>query len=707
MADPSALPTKIYTDKGLYMPESEGSTIYALHVVHSVEPTYTPNAEDHEKHDKLYGCCDELIVEGHSFGAGAYECSCGLHAVAEVDGKYFANFDNALRYAQEDGNSQITLHGNATVADDINVSGNLTLDLNGKSLVTSDKYMFALYLRSGSLTLKDSSVDKSGSVTANSAGIDTIGVESGTLTIESGTYGKVAVDEGDTVTVNGGTIRELNVTSGTLVINGGVFTKIVAPEAIQSALGENLFFYNAENVIVDASTLTQVEGVTVKVGADLANSQATLEYTETNYTNLAKEPTFVLKIFGSDVKAEHFDVVFSNNLLPGTATITVTGKGIYSGTNNFTFVINKGTLNVMENPTATHEFGDIYSDKAITGGKVVINGNEDEVITGTWTWAAGAPKATFAPDAAYEGLFETLTPEYDVDVVVTASAPVININAPVSALIPGVKAAIGVDVRNVYDATVEELPTEFRIIYRIGEDGEDIIVNGLEFILTYDAKMGDKIYLVVENIAVDGKYSVATSANTLEFTVGQGDSASDVHELKETIADLTETVEALKKALEEANADKVALEKADTDMNAVITQQSQELAAVKAENKALKDALAEANEDNAALEKADKDMTAVISQQSQDLAAIKADNTALKNDLAAANEGNVALKATLDQMKGDIKKLSETETPSAPTTEDSNNGGVVFAIVIGVINVVAIAGAYVLFIKKISVLKKQ
>ena len=693
MADPSALPTKIYTDKGLYMPESEGSTTYALHDVHTVEPTYTPNADDHEKHDKFYSCCDELIVEGHHFSAGSYDCSCGLHAVAEVDGKYFVNFDNALRFAQEDGNSVITLHADATVVDDINVSGNLTLDLNGNALVTSDKYMYALYLRSGSLTLKDSDVYKSGSVSANSAGVDTIGVERGNLTVESGIYGKIAVANGDSITVNGGTIRELSVTSGNLVINGGEFAKITAPAELQTTLGEDLFFYNSENVIVDASAITEAENVTVKYGADLVNSIATLEYAETNYTNLAKEPTFILNVFGSEVKAEHFDVVFANNTLPGEATVTVMGKGIYSGENTFTFIINKGNLVVVENPTATHEFGDIYSDKAITGGKVVIEGNEEEIITGTWTWVDGAPKATFVPDAEYEGLFEELNEEYDVNVVVTPSLPVITINSPVSALIPGVNAAIGVEAKNVYDESVQDLPTDYRIIYRIGEDGEEITVDGLEFVLPNDVKMGDKVYLRVENIAVDGKYSVSTSTNTIEFTVGQVDHSSDIDELGATISELNATVEELKEALEAANAGKAALEKADTDLNAVIAQQSEDITAVKEENEALKEALEAANADKAALEKADADMSAVIVQQSEDITAVK--------------EENEALKATLEQMSSDMEQLSKDIAAAKDSADDSdkssdtsNDKGCGSTIGMGVIGIVAIAGACLISIKK-------
>ena len=534
----SVLPTKLHTNNGLYLQKSSGSTTYELHTSHSVEPVYTPNAIDIEKHDKLYTCCDTLTVEEHHFSDGNYTCACGERVSAEVDGELFVSFDNALRAAQADASSTITLHTDVMINDDINVNGNVTLDLNGKALVTSDKYLYAIYLRTGSLTIKDSSENGTGSIIPNSSGVDTIGAESGTLTIESGSLGRVTVD------------------GGTLVINGGSFVKLEAQVNLQTTLEKNLYFYGADGAIVDAAALKVVENVETRLGADLLNSEATLEYTEIAYTNKENKPSVTLTVFGSAVEGENYDVAYKDNILPGTATVTVTGKGIYTGEKTFTFSVLPGELVVVENPSATHEFGDVYSDKEITGGKVVIKGNEDEVVTGKWTWVEGAPRATFTPDEKYEGLFLALTEEYDVNITVTASKPVITISAPTNALTPGVKTVITVEVRNAYDELLSDLPESFRIIYRIGEEGAEITTDGLEFSLTSDAKTGEKVYLVVESVAVDGKYSAEKSVNTLEFTVGQIDYSDDIEDI---IAALDE----LKEAVNNGNSDEELLGKID------------------------------------------------------------------------------------------------------------------------------------------------
>lgn len=706
LSDASALPTKIYTDKGLYLPESSGSTTYVLHASHTASPTYTPNADDTEQHDKLYPCCDELTVEAHLFSEGVHTCPCGETASARIGTHYFVDFDVALRYARDNDGSEIVLLSDAGIEDNIHFDGNLILDLNGFALITSDKYTYAINLRSGSLELKDSSAEGSGSVLANSTGSDTVGVETGTLTLRGGTYGKIAVENGQTVTVRGGTVRELTVDGGTLSVLGGSFGKLTAPVALQTTLGTDMYFYNAQGEIVDASALSTLEQVEVKAGADLAHSEAVLEYTEIDYTALANEPTLTLSVFGSSVAAEHFDIVYADNTLPGQASVTVRGKGIYSGEKTFHFVINRGTLTVSENPTATHQFGDIYSDKAITGGKVVIVGNSEAVITGTWTWVEGAPKATFTPDESYEGLFETLQAEIDVTVEVTAADPIYSITAPSASLIPGVVTNVTVSVRNPHDAELTDLPTAYRIVYRIGEEGADVTVDGLTFSLVSTAAMGETVYLRVENVAVDGKYTSVRSTNTLELTVGFVDATAEIEQAKEelnaaileleqalengqtsveTLTDAVTNLQARMRTAEElltaqsgaasqseVNALKTALEKADSDLDSLVKQVAGDLAAAKGEVTALK----------TALEQADSDMAATIAQLTAELTAAKTELGTAKADL------NTRL-AALEASDG------EAEEPA------SAGGAAVAAIVIAAVSVCGnlALGAY-LFLRR-------
>lgn len=666
----TTLPTKILTSNGLYLPKSEGNTTYVLHTSHTVDPVYTPHAEDVEKHNKHFTCCDEHSVENHLFSDAQHTCPCGAVAAAKVDGTFFVNFDNALRFAQSDGASSITLLSDVTIVDDINISGDILLDLAGKSLITSDKYMYALYLRTGTLTLKDSSSDKTGAIVANSAGIDTIGVENGTLGIESGNYGKIAVNSG-TVTILNANIREFSIQEGTLVIQNGTFAKLSAPVNLQTTLLENQFFYDADGAIVDGR-VTTLENVTVKTGVDLANSEATLEYTTTEYTALAKTPTLTLTVFDRVIAPEHFDIVYENNTLPGEATVTVKGKGVYTGEKTFTFTIQKGVLAHAENPTTTHEFGDIYSDKAITGGKIVIQGNADAVIEGTWAWVEGTPKARFTPDAQYDGLFEAFETEIDVDIVVTASIPEFTITAPAPSVIPQVNTPITVSAKNPYDDTLTDLPTEYKIIYRVGEDGEEVVVEGLVLTLPATVQMGETVYVRVENIAVEGKYAVATSTNTLTLTVGNIDYSAEIEDAKE---ELNQAILDLKAILENSN---IGSEELSTKLQALQERMEEAEKLLETDN----------------VTQSEMDETKAI--LSNALAELEQTKAILSDALAELEQNKTALETTRND-------LSDTRVALESATEqETDNTVAVVAIVIGAISVLAnlALGAYLFLFKR-------
>ena len=61
------------------------------------------------------------------------------------------------------------------------------------------------------------------------------------------------------------------------------------------------------------------------------------------YSGSAKTPTPTVTLNGSTVPSSGYDVSYSNNTNAGTATITVTGKGDYTGTAYGTFTINKAS----------------------------------------------------------------------------------------------------------------------------------------------------------------------------------------------------------------------------------------------------------------------------------------------------------------------------------------------------------------------------
>ncbi len=240
---------------------------------------------------------------------------------------------------------------------------------------------------------------------------------------------------------------------------------------------------------------------------------------------------------------------------PGNYMVRITLDGFSVSA---AFEIAKGSLKVEAAPETTYEFGDTYVGKEITGGKVVIVGNESAVIPGTWAWVGDTTTATFTPDAEYADLFETLTDAYDVTVKVTASVPSITLVSPSPSIMPEMNILMTVEAKNIYDESLTDLPTAFRIYYKIGEDGAPVGTDGLKFAIPTGVTIGEIVYVWVENVAVNGKYK-ATVSNTVELLVGQ--------------VDYTEAIEnatAELKALIEEKADKATVNAAIEELENLI-----------------------------------------------------------------------------------------------------------------------------------------
>ena len=72
---------------------------------------------------------------------------------------------------------------------------------------------------------------------------------------------------------------------------------------------------------------------------DVANCEITLDQTEYVYDGQAKEPEVTVKNGDEVVAADEYTVEYKNNTDAGTATVAVTGKGIFTGNKEVTFTI--------------------------------------------------------------------------------------------------------------------------------------------------------------------------------------------------------------------------------------------------------------------------------------------------------------------------------------------------------------------------------
>ena len=134
--------------------------------------------------------CSEEIVATVSYTAGGSE---------ETD--LFSDICDAFDKANEIGTATVTLYKDITddITDTIAVTGNVTLELNGKKLSTSgfDPY-YAIEVKSGKLTVNGSGLIK-----------------------------RVAVRNGSNAEINGGTFSDFRIEDGgNAVINGGKFNSI-------------------------------------------------------------------------------------------------------------------------------------------------------------------------------------------------------------------------------------------------------------------------------------------------------------------------------------------------------------------------------------------------------------------------------------------------------------------------------------------------
>ena len=196
-------------------------------------------------------CADGFIPTKNA--DGTYGVKEGKY-VAEISSKKYETLADAIRLAAK--GKTITLLDNVTENVEIKANKNLTLDLNGFTLNGGTGTAKAALTNYGTITITDSSADKTGTIKRDDKGIEGeisyyVINNKGTMTIESGTvsnnsgYRKTNptgsmsgsslicngdCDEGGTLTIKGGTFTQNNFIAikngalGVLHVTGGTIT---------------------------------------------------------------------------------------------------------------------------------------------------------------------------------------------------------------------------------------------------------------------------------------------------------------------------------------------------------------------------------------------------------------------------------------------------------------------------------------------------
>jgi hypothetical protein len=113
----------------------------------------------------------------------------------------------------------------------------------------------------------------------------------------------------------------------------------------------NLYEERSMDIVVSTTagspTITRTISIVQAAKQRIDISAATVTAANQTYSGSAKTPTPTVTLNGTTIPSTGFDVIYSNNTNAGTATVTVTGKGDYTGTASGTFTIAKA------NPTYT------------------------------------------------------------------------------------------------------------------------------------------------------------------------------------------------------------------------------------------------------------------------------------------------------------------------------------------------------------------
>ena len=176
----------------------------------------------------------------------------------------------------------------------------------------------------------------------------------------------------------GVTGTNVDLSGTTSATNVGTYTATATPKAN----------YAWSDGTTTAKTLTWK--ITEKASSSLTVTLATTTYT---YDGTAKEPAVTVKDGSTTLTLNtHYTVAYSNNINAGTATVTITMKGNYSGTITKNFTIERAKTASATVADKTYNGSDQIG---VTGTNVDLSGTTSATNVGTYT-ATATPKANYA-----------------------------------------------------------------------------------------------------------------------------------------------------------------------------------------------------------------------------------------------------------------------------------------------------------------------
>ena len=189
-----------------------------------------------------------------------------------------------------------------------------------------------------------------------------------------------------------------------------IHSEIVQPSAINATVFGDTDIFTTATLYVPAGTKAQYQATDgwknfrniVEQGGtatDIASATITIENTSYPYTGSAIEPAVSVVYSGTTlVKGTDYSLSYKNNIMAGTATVTATGVGNYTGTVTATFTINKALLTVTAEGKSK-VYGEAMPE--LTCQIIGFVNNEDAMMLTTLPFIA-TTASTMSPVGTYD-----------------------------------------------------------------------------------------------------------------------------------------------------------------------------------------------------------------------------------------------------------------------------------------------------------------
>lgn len=306
--------------------------------------------------------------------------------VAQIGETKYATLAAAMDAADE--GDIITLLDNIALTETITVDSKVTLDLNGKTIITSagDGFMFA---SGADMTLTDSAT---GGKISHTGGYDAFDISAGKLTVTGGTI---------ETTAKYGAVYSAG---GTLVINGGSFISKSETGTVINCQGASSFTMTNGTITVNED----ISGITVGGTTTATISGGTV--TGNCAWGVTVFDTATLNVQGGSISGDY--AISTNGNAENNVTMNISG-GVITG-DELGVYQPSGTLNVT---------GGTISGRTgifVRGGTLTIPGNSTATISGTGAYtqhsfdttgdgAKGTGEAVTIVESAYPSAISNIT----------------------------------------------------------------------------------------------------------------------------------------------------------------------------------------------------------------------------------------------------------------------------------------------------------